>query len=189
MGKLALIVEGDGDKAALPIVVRQHLLEREEFGMEVGRTINAKGRGNLLRRGQLERWLQLAALDDDVGGILVVCDAEDDAACKLGPTVAARCVEALPHVPVRFSLAVSQFENWIVASAETILGESLDEVASYESLKAQAIIREWRRPRSYVKPLHQPSLAAQLDHSLVSERCPSFGRLLRCIDELLSAVQ
>lgn len=178
-------MEGDGDQLAVPIVVRNHLLLNGST-LEVGKPINAKGRGNLLREGQLERWLHLAALDADTCGVFVVCDAETDAACILGPALIKRCASALPQVPVRVTLAVRQFENWIIASRETVHGGEFEDIDDYEAARAVKMIREWRRPRSYVKPLHQPGYAARLDQSLVAARCPSFVRLLRCIDELVS---
>lgn len=183
----ALIVEGDGDQGAVPIIVRDRLHKRGVYDVNVRKPFNAKGRGNLLRDGQLERWLQLAALDDDTCGVLVVCDAETDAPCELGPVLTKRCQQTLPTLPVRVSLAVRQFENWIVASSEAIRAETLEDVDDYEGAGGIATIRAWRRPRSYVKPLHQPGYAAQLDHAVVAERCPSFARLLRCIDELAAA--
>jgi hypothetical protein len=83
------------------------------------------------------------------------------------------------------TLAVAEFENWIVASSETVGGEPLPDDTDYESLNAEAIIRSWRSPRSYVKPLHQPGYAQSLDFELVAERCPSFARLLKCVDRLI----
>jgi len=181
---IEVIVEGDGDRDAIPILMRTRLAALEIFDVDIGRPINAKGRGNLLREGQLERWLQLAALRDDVCGILVVCDTEGDPACDLGPALARRGAAAVPPVLVRLTLAVRQFENWIVASGESTNEEAQDENQDFEALPATEIIRRWRAPRSYVKPIHQPRYAARIDHVIAARRCRSFARLLRCIDEL-----
>lgn len=155
--------------------------------IRVGRPINAKGRGNLLREGQLERWLRLAATRDDVGGILVVCDAERDPACDLGPRLNRRCAATLPHIPVRATLAVRQFENWIIASAQSTNGRALEFDGDVEAMPAAEIVRTWRRPKSYIKPLHQAGYAARIDHAVASQNSPSFARILRCIEELAQA--
>lgn len=190
MGELALIVEGDGDEKALPIIVRSHLQQQGVYSLGVARPINAKGRGNIERVGQLERWLQLAARRSNTTGILVVCDADDDPACEFGPSLTERSRREVPHVPVRCCLAVREFENWIAASAETLAPDSgqarQDDFEHYSALR---VIRQWKAPRSYVKTLHQPSFAAGMDHSVVAERCPSFARLLRCIDELVAEAE
>lgn len=184
--KLGLVVEGDGEVAALPILIRRHLHEnRSIYDIEVAKPKNSKGRGNLEAPGGVERYAQHAALPSDICGVLVLCDSDDDPVCQFGPEIGRRAENAVPTKPVIATLAVAEFENWIVASSETLGGEPLSDDPDYENLSAEAIIRAWRFPRSYVKPLHQPGYAQKLDFDLVRSRCPSFARLLRCIDELI----
>jgi Domain of unknown function (DUF4276) len=184
--KLGLVVEGDGEVAALPILVRRHLHEnRQIYDIEVARPKNSKGRGNLDAPGGVERYTQHAALPVGVCGVLVLCDSDDDLVCEFGPAMHDRAAGAVPTKPVVATLAVAEFENWIVASSETVGGDALPDDVNYEKLNAESIIRNWRFPRSYVKPLHQPGYAQGLDFGLVKARCPSFARLLRCLDELV----
>jgi hypothetical protein len=186
--KLGLVVEGDGEVAALPILVRRHLHEnRKIFDIEVGKPKNSKGRGNLNAPGGVERYAQYAALPDDVCGVLVLCDSDSDMVCEFGPTMQERAAGAVSKKPVMATLAVTEFENWIVASSETVGKEGLPPDTDYENLDAESVIRGWRFPRSYVKPLHQPGYAQGLDFELVKARCPSFSRLLRCLDELIDS--
>jgi len=184
--KLGLVVEGDGELDALPILVRRHLHEnRKIFDIEVAKPKNSKGRGNLEAPGGVERYGQHAALPDDVSGVLVLCDSDNDKVCEFGPTMHERAAGAVPGKPVIATLAVTEFENWIVASAETIEGAVPVDVPDFEAIGAEGIIRTWRYPRAYVKPLHQPGYAQQIDFQLVAGRCPSFDRLVRCLDELV----
>ena len=118
--KISVVVEGDGDQGAIPIVLRRYLQSRDRYDIEVGRPINAKGRSKLLREGELERFTRLASLQMATVAVLVVCDADDDNSCVLGPKVTRRCSIAVPHMPVRACLAVRAFENWLLASAETL---------------------------------------------------------------------
>ncbi len=184
MARIAIVVEGDGDKQAVPVLVRRHLEARERFDVEVGRPLNTKGRSKLLRPGELERYVRLACFQPGTTGVLVVCDTDADAACELGPAGTLRA-NAGAAVPVRFCLAVRKFENWIAASAETLANETL-EVPDFEAINGENVVRRWRAPQKYVKPLHQARYTNGIDHELVAERCPSFARLLRCIDELIA---
>lgn len=185
--KIGLVVEGDGEVGALPILVRRHLHEtREIYDLGVARPKNSKGRGNLDAPGGVERYSQYAALSEDVCGVLVLCDADNEMVCEYGPEMQNRADSAVPNKPVMVTLAVSEFENWIVASSETVEGVAAPDVADFESISAEPIIRSWRHPRSYVKPLHQPGYAQKLDFDLVAGRCASFARLLRSLDELIA---
>lgn len=177
-------MEGDGDAAALPLLLRRYLQEQKQiFDLQPNRPVNAKGRDKLLRPGQLERYVRLASLQEGTYAVLLVCDAERDPACKLGPEVSARAASAV-GIPVRACLAVRAYENWLVGSTETI--EPAETApADCEGGSATGIVRRWREPRSYIKPIDQPKLTQRLDFDLAKKRCRSFTRLLRCVDELL----
>jgi hypothetical protein len=186
MPVLGLVVEGDGDAEALPILLRRYLEQKGEYGVHWARAVNAKGRSKLLRDGALERFVRLASLFGP-DGVLVVCDSDADPACTLGPAITERARAAV-GIPVRCSLAVTTFENWIVASAETT-GRPLDVTPTdYERTKAVTVIKEWRRPRSYIKPIDQPRLTAAIEPGVAASRCPSLARLFRCVDELLAEI-
>lgn len=184
--KLGVVVEGDGEVDAVPILIRRHLHEnRQIFDLEVDKPKNSKGRGNLEAPGGVERYSQYSALPEEVRGVLVLCDSDSDRVCEFGPELQERATGAVSGKPVVVTLAVKEFENWIVASAETIEGADPVEAEDFEALAAEGIIRSWRYPRAYIKPLHQPGYAQKLDFDLVRERCPSFGRLIRCLDSLI----
>ena len=158
------------------------------YDIAVRRPINAKGRSKLLRHGELERFARLASLQTDAAAVLVTCDVDDDVVCDLGPRVSARCLEAVPHMPIRACLAVREFENWLLASSETLAPNPSAPLDDYEAVAAVPRVAAWRAPRKYVKPIHQPAFAAKMDLDLVATRCPSFARFLRCVDELVAAI-
>ncbi|MDQ3629978.1 MAG: DUF4276 family protein [Actinomycetota bacterium] len=188
MKAISVVVEGDGDQGAMPVVIRTHLQRNGIYDIAVKKPINAKGRTKLLRSGELERFARLASLQTNAAAVLVTCDADDDAVCNLGPQVTARCMAAVPHMPIRACLAVREFENWLLASAETLAPTATPPLGDYEAIAAVHQVAAWRAPRKYVKPIHQPAFAAGMDLDLVASRCPSFARLLRCIDELIAEI-
>lgn len=186
MAMISLVVEGDGDQGAMPVVIRAYLQQCAIYDITVSKPINAKGRTKLLRQGELERFARLASLQTGAAAVLVTCDADDDAVCDLGPRVTARCLEAVPQMPIRACLAVREFENWLLASPETLAPNPEAPLDDYETVSAVPRVAAWRAPRKYVKPIHQPAFAAKMDLERVAARCPSFARLLRCVDELVA---
>lgn len=193
MAKLiAQVVEGFGEVESVPQIVQRQLTSANVVGGQSGEPIwvtfspvNARGRGNLVVAGGIEENVRIAARLPDVFSILVVLDAEEDPICPLGPDLQARAQAAAGSLPVRVCLAARQFENWLAASE--IDGRHWEPApASYEGRGAEASIRERLPNNRYKKTTHQPKLTGRMNDSLVASRCPSFARLLRCIDELVA---
>lgn len=188
---IAQIVEGFGEVESVPQIVGRRIVEAGQLGGTSGDPvwlthppINARGRGNLLVQGGIEENVRIARRVPDVAGILVVLDAEDDAACTLGPDLLARAQGAAGDVPVRVCLAVRQFENWLAAS--DVNGQRWDPPPDdYEGSGAEPALRARMPNGRYKKTTHQPKLTGAMDHAVVEQRCPSYARLLRCIDELV----
>lgn len=186
--RIALVVEGYGDRDAVPIVVRRYLHSVGEWEIAPGKPLNAKGRGNLTKNGQLEKFVRQAVREPGAGGVLVVLDTESEPACELGPALLQRAAEAAGPLPARVCLAVRKFENWIAASDLHEPAWKPGE-AGYEGGGADAAIRAWSPTGVYAKTAMQATFATRLDLSLVRERCPSFARLLLRIDDLRGLIR
>jgi hypothetical protein len=182
MRHIGLVVEGRAD-VALSGLVRRYLAERGHTGIGVETAITAKDRGKLLKSGELEKFVYLASTSDDVAGVLVVFDTDKDAACEIGPAALARVADRYP-VPVRMCAAIRTVENWIMASVETTLGDSAEPLSDAEGSGAVHAVKSALKPRSYNKPVHQPSLTELIDFDLARERSPSFDRFLRIVDQI-----
>lgn len=86
MPRLACIVEGQGDVASIPIIVRR--IADAVGAHDVQLQIYRVHRQAIVRTGELERAVERAARSlDGEGAILVVLDADDDASCTLGPAL------------------------------------------------------------------------------------------------------
>jgi Domain of unknown function (DUF4276) len=184
MSHIGLVVEGRADHAVSGLI-RRYLAERWYTGLLTGKPIRAKDRGKLLKQGELERFVKLAAYEPGAVAVLVLFDGDRDPACELGPQSLAR-VQGDTPVPVRICIAIRSIENWILASAETTLkdGQPLSEV---EGAGAVHAVKEAMKPGSYNKPAHQPGLLERIDFDLARGRCPSFDRFLRIVDEIAEA--
>lgn len=185
MKHIGLVVEGRADKS-LAELIRRYLAERGHTGVLVGRPITPKDRGKLLKRGELEKFVYLAATVEGAAAVIVVFDSDKDPACQLGPEALAR-VPAYIQVPVKMCLAVRNVENWIVASAETTLGPEHEPLADPEGTGAVHAVKIALKPSGYNKSVAQPSLTAKIDFELARSRSPSFDRFLNIVDEMAEA--
>lgn len=188
MKHIALVVEGPGDREAVPKLLRDHLLNSKQFEVGVGRPLTAKGRDKLLAEEKLEAFVKQAGRVPGACGVLVVFDADEDSACEIGPDALARASSAT-HLPVRVCVAIRSFENWIAASVETVFSSETGAapLADPEGKGAVGLIKKGLHPAKYVKTAYQASLVSRIDHSIAQDRCPSLARLFRCVDELVTS--
>lgn len=186
MKHIALVVEGHGDLVAVPEMLRRYLALRGHSGVQVGRPLNAKNRAKLLKAGELERFSELALRQPGAAALLVVFDADKDLACEIGPAALSRLVPQI-RVPVKVCVAIREFENWIMASAETVF-DGLEPPVDPEGTGAAHAIKQALKPRAYVKPRDQPALTKRIDFDLARSRSPSLDRFLGIVDEVATSI-
>jgi len=176
---IALIVEGAGDHGAVPVLFRRHAYGSGVYRDLFAAPLDAKGLGNLTVEGGLEKFIAIAASRPGCKAIFVVVDADDKCVAEEVALLRAR---VSCRVPVEFILIEKDFEDWIYASVETL---QLGEIEYQADVNGSAMIKNAMRPETYVKPVHQPKLAARIDFGLVSARNRSFRRAM---DRLTTAL-
>lgn len=176
---LATIVEGDGDRAALPKLINGALRKPWVLPQPI-----KVARNRVVKRDdafRLEHYLPLAASRirerGGRGGVLVLLDADDDAPCRLGPDLLERAKLVVPETPVAVVLATRMFESWLVAGGAVDSQEPPDEIHNPKRL-----IRDVRG--GYRETIDQPELAGRIDTGAAQRRSPSFDKLLRDLDRL-----
>jgi hypothetical protein len=179
---IGLVVEGQGDARALPLLLRNWLILESEFRDILGKPIPVNGRENAIATGGIEKFVATASGRPGCVGVLVVLDAESDAACDLGPAILARVSPG--KRPVYVCLAVPKFEAWIVASAESMNLEDL----VFDSAHDPVGLIKGALPGKYVKPTYQPRLTARIDISVAKERDSSLRRTLERFDQLRALI-
>lgn len=177
---IGLVVEGRGDEIAVPLVARAWLQARGEYRDVVGKPVPCHGREKAIQKGGLERFVATAAARPGCVGVLCTLDAEDDAACALGPDLLARVSGTLGK-DVVVALCEPKFEAWLVASAETMELPGLEYDAGRDP---EGLIKRALRPRKYIKPTWQPRLATRVDFDRAAERCPDLSRWLAKLEAL-----
>lgn len=175
---IGLIVEGPGDLAALPILLRSHLHASGDHRDVLGKPIPVHGRPNALKEGGVEGFAAIAGSRPGCVGMLIVFDSDLDSPNLLRSTLQQRAQSKVGQ-PVRVALAVRDFEDWLYASAETLqLNLAFNAQERGLSEISDAV------PGKYVKPTWQPRLAARVDLSIASARAPSLNDALTAFDEL-----
>lgn len=123
--------------------------------------------------------------------MLVLVDADDDCAATLGPRLLDVRRTARPDLPVAVVLAVTEFEAWFLAAAESLRGQRslADDLVPPEDPEAVRDAKGWlqrhrRDGLAYTETADQPALAAVFDLETARERSPSFDKLWRDVEKL-----
>jgi hypothetical protein len=193
LGRIACIVEGHGETQAVPILVRRiaHTLDLS-FPLQINCTLRLP-RYKLVRPGELERAVELAARKTGGrGAILILIDSDDDCPARLGPQLLERARKARSDFPIGVILAKSEFKCWFLAAAESLRGHrglpsDLSPPLDPESIRGA---KEWLRDRMtgeapYSPSLDQPALTACFDLELAAGRSDSFEKCIREIKHLI----
>lgn len=194
MRRIATIVEGYGEVEAVPVLLRR-MAERVSPGavLELPRPIRMP-RNRIVRTGELERAIGLAAAVAGANGcILLLLDADDDCPAHLAPQLLERAVEARPDRDIRVVLAKTEYEAWFLAAAASLAGRNgiVEAVERPDDPEAIRDAKGWlsdrmSRGQSYRETIHQASFSACFDLDL-ARSAPSFDKLWRDVSSLILA--
>jgi hypothetical protein len=180
---IGLVVEGPGDKGALPILLRNYLHQKGVYADVLGKPVPLKGKGSATTTNGVEGYV-LAAARPGCVGIIVLVDADKDASCQLGPELLERA-SGLQSAPVVIAVAEKDFEDWLHASIETLeLG-----VDTWDPTKrGKSVIEAALSPDKYIKSTMQARLTHRMDIELARSRNSSLDRMLRKLDGMVAVL-
>ena len=197
MKKLIPIIEGDGEMKAIPNLLSRILTMKQAYDWGVGRPIQGKSLGHL--RKNLSRFLALAELEGAAATIIIL-DLDDG--CPRHE--AASLVQEIKAIggrvnPVAVVFAHREYEAWLLASLATIAGQyhiPLDAAFSGE-VESLRDVKGWFTrqmchdgvARRYKETIHQVELTRLMDLDRVAVQSRSFRRLLKAVDEVVTAEQ
>lgn len=186
MTSIASIVEGDGEVAALPILLRR-LGEWRTPGIvaNVLPPIRVYRDRFLNRPEEFSRHLQLAAAKcGEAGWILILVDADDDCPAIKGADILKRAQAVVPHKRLACVLANREFEAWFIASAPSLDGlrgfscrPGDHNVDAEIPRNAKGWMRERMSGGAYGETTDQPAFTARFDLALAYEHSRSFRKL------------
>ena len=186
MTTVATLVEGDGEVAALPVLLRRIAawLTPSATTPRILTPIRVPRDRLLQRPAELSRHLQLAAAKcGSDGWILILLDADDDCPATLGASLRQQAQALVPHRPVAVVLANREFEAWFIAAASSLegcRGFSLGQQAAPEAevpRDAKGWVKQRMRSRSYGPTTDQPAFAARIDLEMTQANSRSFRKL------------
>ena len=185
MSRVVAIVEGDGEVAALPVLLRRMGEWRTpEACTQILPPIRVRRDRFLNRDEDFRKFLLLASgkCGDD-GWILILLDADDDCPAELGPQILERARRYVPHRRLSVVLANREYEAWFVAAAESLHGRSRFAFDATEAIEAEAPrdakgwIKARMASRAYGETTDQPAFSAAMDLQQAFERSRSFRKL------------
>lgn len=185
MTNIASIVEGDGEVAALPVLLRRiNGWLTPDGQVQAFPPIRVRRDRFLNREEEFRRHLLLAAAKCGKDGwILILLDADDDCPAMLGAQTLKRAREYAPHRGISVVLANREYENWFIAAAESLNGHRGFSSTRHDIMEAE-------RPRNakgwigehmgggvYRETTDQPAFSALMDLQQASDRSRSFRKL------------
>jgi hypothetical protein len=190
--KLYPIVEGHGEVAAVPVLLRRLLAEAACYGVEVGapiRRTQAQFRG----KETVEAAVRLAMLQPQCAAVVLIFDGEDECPKELAEQVRAWAREAAGEMPCDVVVAYREYETWFLAALESLRGrygirEDAEAPGNPESRRdAKGWLEEFMPPqRAYSETGDQPGMSATFDMGLAHQGNRSFQKLVKAIGELLA---
>jgi len=195
--KIVVIVEGDGEVEAVPLLIRR-------IGSEVSPLVPLvvpkpiRIRRNRIMRGANWNVMWLAAVRAGKGGrIMILLDANGDCPAELAPIILQHARETRPDLQVEVVLAKCEFEAWFISAIESVAGTrgihpDRSAPADPELIRGAKewycvhCPKEWLRTGGTYRPTaDQTALTARFDMALARKRSPSFDKMWRATSELL----
>lgn len=198
------IVEGHGEVAAV-----RTLLERIWYELLGGDSLEIlqpirQPRSKIVKPDELLRAVRLAKLklaqghpfenggEEARGTVLLLIDADDDLPCELAPQLVEIVLHNEADVDFACVIANPEYETWFVGAAESLgrpltLGSGEEVPDDPESARSKKGWLEAHFSGPYSPTVDQPKLTAAMDLSLCRDRCRSFDKLCRELDQRLNA--
>ncbi|HFO1396116.1 DUF4276 family protein [Pseudomonas aeruginosa] len=184
---IASIVEGDGEVAALPVLLRRLNEWRPGHGYaQVLPPIRVHRDRFLNREEEFRKQLLLAAAKcGEQGWILVVLDADDDCPATLAAEVYQRAKQYVPHRRLSVVLAKREYEAWFIAAARSLDGRRgfrCPDGAPFDAetpRDAKGWLRRNMEGRTYSEVLDQPAFTAHFDLQQAFDNSRSFRKLCK----------
>jgi hypothetical protein len=183
--KVATIVEGDGEVAAVPLLLRRVAEWRTpEVCPDVLPPIRVRRDRFLNRDEEFQRYLRLAAAKcEDGGWILVLLDADDDCPAQLAEQVLTRAAACVAHLRVSVVFATREFEAWFIAAAASLDGhrgfafEPADIIDAETPRDAKGWLRQRMAGGTYGETTDQPAFSARFNLQQAFDGSRSFRKL------------
>ena len=193
---IGCIVEGHGEVEAVPILIRR-VAESfyPELLIDTLRLIRVS-RNQIVKAGELERAVELAARKiSGQGALFILLDSDEDCPALLGPELLRRALQVRGDLPIAVVLAKREFEAWFLAAAESLRGykelkNDLEPPNNPEEIRDAKgwLNQRMEGTRTYRPTVDQPGLTDRFDLDQ-ARQADSFNKCYRDIGHLLNKLQ
>lgn len=196
MPRLAVIVGGDGEQEAVPILIRR-IAQLLDPGLTPTISPVLKiPESRLIKENELERAIEFSAKKiGGQGGIFILLDCDDGCPATDGPLLLKRAIKIRKDIPISVVLAKREFESWFLAAAKSLGGQRglANDLTAPSNPEAIRGAKEWlaeRMPpgRAYSPTTDQPALTQLFDFT-AARQTNSFDKCYREITQLLQKVK
>lgn len=187
------IVEGQGEVEAVPILLRRMSNAIDpEVVLDVRKPIRV-GRDKIVKEGELERYVELAARTaGPAGAVLLLLDADDACPAELAPRLLERTRSERPDLRSAVVLANREYEAWFLAGAGSLASRRglPNDLTAPDDAESIRDAKGWLQARrtdgfAYSPTADQPALTAHLDLEAARGGSPSFDKLFRDLESLV----
>jgi hypothetical protein len=193
--KVYPIVEGHGEVAAAPVLLRRLLAAAHCSNVGVGRPIR-RTQSQLHSREGIQAGVRLALLQPECAAVVILFDGEDDCPKDRGAEVRAWAREVAAGRPCDVVVAYREYETWFLAAVESLRGQygirpDASAPANPESRRdAKGALEEFMpADRAYSETGDQPAMSAVFDLGLAHRRNRSFRKLVKAVGDVLAQLQ
>lgn len=120
--KIYPIVEGHGEVAAAPVLLRRLLAEAQCYEVAIGSPIK-RTQSQLRGEQSVQAAARLAMLQPDCAAVVFLFDGEDDCPKEIAERVRRWAVAASGKTPCEVVVAYREYETWFLAAVESLRGQ------------------------------------------------------------------
>jgi hypothetical protein len=186
------IVEGHGEVAAVPVLLRRLRDAAQVYPVEINAPIRRPST-DFFDEQRVRKAVRLALKQENCDALLLVFDGDGEEDCPedQAPVILGWARAEAADTPCAVVMAYREYEAWFLASMESLRGqrgiradaESHPNPEQPTGAKGQLEVRMEER-RSYHETADQPALTAVFDMALAYQRCRSFRHLVKVFGEL-----
>jgi len=191
MRSIVTFVEGEGDEAAVPILLTRILHKLERYDWDANRTIQVRSLDKFVQR--LDRFLTYVEHDPKCAGALVLLDLDDGCPRTAAHALTERLRAYNAAFPIAVVFAHREYEAWFLASMWSlsvnagISAERLDYPGDPEARRDAKgwISRQMGAGRAYKESINQPQFTHRMSMRRAYKLSRSFRRLCAAVRELI----
>ncbi len=197
-----LLVEGDGDREAVPLLVRQLF---QHIGRPdctpASRPIRCGDLRKLARPGEIEKFVTYACSRPDGDSALLIIDCDDDCPREVVVDLCRRVQPIAERFDKRVGVALMyrEFETLFLYSIQELADrypdlrwrlEDLDPKRDWTEIRgAKEELRRWMGGATYKETRDQARFVSALDLEVLPERCRPFAHLASTLVWLASEAE